>query len=323
MTKLGWRGILAVAMVALFPAAAMAQAWPSKAVKIVVPFAAGGATDVVARLLAQKLQETWGQPVVVEDRAGAGGNIGADVVAKSDPDGYTLLMTSGSIVTANPFMYRSMSFDPAKDLVAITNVATGPQVIAVSTNVPAKDLKEFIAYVKANPGKVNFGSAGVGTQTHLAAENFAYNAHLEMTHVPYKGESAALTDLIGCQIQMVTPNMGAAVNYIKQGKIKALAVTSRERNPALPDVPSASEAVPGFENSGWFGLMAPAGTPREVIDKIQRDSAKILLSDEFKAKLAQQGMVPVANSPADFAAAIKEESGRWQKIITERKLKAG
>src|SRR5512140_24093 len=266
MTKLGWGRALAAAMMALLPLTAAAQAWPTKPVKIVVPFAAGGATDVVARLLGQKLTEAWGQAVVVEDRAGAGGNIGADVVAKSPADGYTLLMTSGSIVTANPYMYRDMPFDPAKDLVPITNVATGPQVIAVNTNVPARDLKEFIAYAKAHPGTVNFGSAGVGTQTHLAAENFAYSAGVDMTHVPYKGESAALTDLIGGQIQLVTPNLGAAIAFIQQGKIKALAVTSRERVANLPDVPAASESLPGFENSGWFGLMAPAGTPKEVID---------------------------------------------------------
>jgi tripartite-type tricarboxylate transporter receptor subunit TctC len=323
MMKAGWRRALLAAVLALLPALAAAQAWPTRPVKIVVPFAAGGATDVVARLLAQKLQEAWGQPVVVEDRAGAGGNIGADAVAKSAPDGYTLLMTSGSIVTANPYMYRDMPFDAARDLVAITNVATGPQVIAVSPTVPAKDLAEFIAYVKANPGRVNFGSAGVGTQTHLAAENFAYTAGLEMTHVPYKGESAALNDLMGSQIQLVTPNLGAAVGFIRQGKIRALAVTSRERNPALPDVPSASEALPGFENSGWFGLMAPTGTPQEVIDKVARDSATILRSEEFKAKLAQQGMLPVGNSPADFAAAIREESARWARIIKDRHLKAG
>ena len=321
--KAGWRRALLAAVLALLPALAAAQAWPTKPVKIVVPFAAGGATDVVARLLAQKLQEVWGQPVVVEDRAGAGGNIGADAVAKAAPDGYTLLMTSGSIVTANPYMYRDMPFDAAKDLVAITNVATGPQVIAVSPTVPAKDLAQFIAYVKANPGRVNFGSAGVGTQTHLAAENFAYTAGLEMTHVPYKGESAALNDLMGSQIQLVTPNLGAAVGFIRQGKIRALAVTSRERNPALPDVPSASEALPGFENSGWFGLMAPTGTPQEVIDKVQRDSAVILRSEEFKAKLAQQGMLPVGNSPADFAAAIRDESARWARIIKDRHLTAG
>ena len=313
---------LVVTLAALAPAVASAQAWPTKPVKIVVPFAAGGATDVVARLLGQKLNEAWGQPVVVEDRPGAGGNIGADAVAKAAPDGYTLLMTSGSIVTANPFMYKSMPFDAAKDLVGITNVATGPQVIAVANSVPAKTLREFIAYVKANPGKVNFGSAGVGTQTHLAAENFAYAAGLDMTHVPYKGEAAALTDLVGGQIQMVTPNLGGAINLIKGGKIRALAVTSRERNHELPDVPAAAEVIPGFENAGWFGLMAPAGTPKEVVEKVYRDSAKILQSESFKAALAKQGMVPVGNSPADFQAAIREETGRWAKVIKERHLEA-
>jgi tripartite-type tricarboxylate transporter receptor subunit TctC len=314
------RIIAATFALSLVPGLAAAQAWPSKAVKIVVPFVAGGATDVVARLLAQKLTEAWGQSVVVENRAGAGGNIGADVVAKSPPDGYTMLMTSGSIVTANPYIYKSMTFDPAKDLVPITNVATGPQVIVVNTNVPAKDLREFIAMAKAAPGKVNYGSAGVGTQTHLAFENFLYSAGADMTHVPYKGEAAVITDLMGGQIQAATPNIGAAMGFIKDGKLRALAVTSRERNPQLPDVPAASEILPGFENAGWFGLMAPAGTPREVVDRIYRDSAKILTSDEFRAKLAQQGMVPVANSPADFAAAIRDESARWAKVVKERGL---
>jgi tripartite-type tricarboxylate transporter receptor subunit TctC len=314
--------LFAAALLGLVPLAGLAQSWPSKPVKIVVPFAAGGATDVVARLLAQKLGETWAQSVLVENRAGAGGNIGADAVAKSPGDGYTLLMTSGSIVTANPHMYKVMPFDAARDLVAITNVASGPQVIAVSENVPAKDLKELIALAKSQPKRVNFGSAGIGTQTHLAAENFAFAAGVELTHVPYKGESAAITDLIGGQIQLATPNLGAAIGFIQQGKIRALAVTSRERSPQLPEVPSASEVLPGFENAGWFGLMAPAGTPRDVIDRIHRDSAKILLSDEFRAKLALQGMVPIANSPADFAAAIREESARWARVIRERGLAA-
>ncbi|MGZ5034940.1 MAG: Bug family tripartite tricarboxylate transporter substrate binding protein [Usitatibacter sp.] len=312
--------IAAAALIAVAPGWAGAQSWPTKPVKIVVPFAAGGATDVVARLLGQKLTEAWGQSVIVEDRAGAGGNIGADVVAKSPPDGYTLLMTSGSIVTANPHIYKAMSFDPAKDLVPITNVATGPQVIVVNGDVPVKDLRELIAMAKASPGKVNYGSAGVGTQTHLAFENFLYAAGVDMTHVPYKGESAVITDLMGGQIQAATPNLGAAMGFIKDGKLHALAVTSRERNAQLPDVPAASEILPGFENAGWFGLMAPAGTPKDVIEKIHRDSAKILQSEEFRAKLAQQGMVPVANTPAEFGAAIREESARWAKVVAQRRL---
>ncbi|QJR12800.1 hypothetical protein DSM104443_03893 [Usitatibacter rugosus] len=314
--------LAAVALAAAVPSLAVAQAFPTKPVKIVVPFAAGGATDVVARLLAQKLQEAWGQPVVVENKAGAGGNIGADLVAKSPGDGYTLLMASGSIVTANPHMYKTLTYDPAKDLVPVTNVASGPQVIAVNPAVPAKDLKELVAMAKANPKTVNYGSAGIGTQTHLAAENFSYAAGIDMTHVPYKGESAAITDLMGGQIQLATPNLAAALNQIKEGKLRALAVTSKERSPQLPDVPAASEVLPGFENAGWFGLMAAAGTPKDVIDKIQKDSAKILLSPEFREKLTQQGMVPVANTPADFAVAIREESARWAKVIKERGLTA-
>ncbi len=322
MIERTWIRLLALAAFSLLPVLAAAQAWPARPVRMVVPFPAGGATDVVARLLAQKLSEAWGQSVIVENKAGAGGNIGADLVAKAAGDGYTLLMASGSIVTANPHMYKVMPFDAAKDFVPVTNVASGPQVIAVGPGSPVKDLKEFIAYAKAHPKAVNFGSAGIGTQTHLAAENFAYSAGLDLTHVPYKGESFALTDLMGGQIQMVSPNYGAAVSLIKDGKLRALGITSRERNAQLPDVPTVAEVLPGFENAGWFGLLVPAGTPRDVIEKVQRDSARILLADDFKAKLALQGMVPVANTPAEFAAAIRDESVRWGKVIRERGLSA-
>jgi tripartite-type tricarboxylate transporter receptor subunit TctC len=309
---------LACAALALVPHLAQAQAWPTRPVRLIVPFVPGGATDVVARLLGQKLGDVWGESVVVENRSGAGGNIGADAAAKSAPDGYTLFMTSGSIVTANQYLYKSLSYDPARDLVPITNVAAGPQVVVVSKDLPVRDLKELIAYAKANPGKINYGSAGVGTQTHLAAENFSYAAGIEMTHVPYKGEASVINDLLGGQIQLATPNLGAAIAYIQQGKLRALAVTSRDRIPQLPDLPAVAEVIPGFENVGWFGLMAPAGTPREIIDRVYRDSAKILGSEEFRARLAQQGMRPVANTPAEFAAQIRDESALWARVIRER-----
>jgi tripartite-type tricarboxylate transporter receptor subunit TctC len=315
-----WSRFTAAAILALVPALAAAQAWPSKPVKIVVPFAAGGTTDVVARQLAAKLQEAWGQTVVVENKAGAGGNIGADAVAKAPADGYTLLMTSGSIVTANPYMYKNMGFDPGKDLAPITNVASGPQVIVVANGLAAKDLREFIAYAKANPKKVNFGSAGIGTQTHLAGENLAFQAGLDLVHVPYKGEAAALTDLIGEQIQMVPANFAAALPQIQGGRVRCLAVTSKERHPQLKDCPAAAEVVPGFVNDGWWGLMAPTGTPRDILDKVQRDAAKILQSAEFKEGFAKQGMVPVANKPEELAAAIREEAKVWEKVIKERGL---
>ena len=314
------RWIMALAALAMAAAACAADTWPARTVRMIVPFPAGGATDVVARLLSQKLGEAWGQTVVVENRSGAGGNIGGEAAAHSPADGYTLFMTSGSIVTANPFMYKSLAYDPTKDFVAITNVASGPQVIIVPNDSSFKTLADLLAYAKANPKRVTFGSAGVGTQTHLASENFAYSAKVDLTHVPYKGESYAITDVMGGQIMMATVNLSAAINFIKQGKLRALAVTSPARSKELPDVPAVAETVPGFENAGWFGLMAPAGTPPEIVDKVYRDSAKILNSDEFRAKLAQQGMVPVANSPADFAAAIRSESAMWKKIIQERHL---
>jgi tripartite-type tricarboxylate transporter receptor subunit TctC len=313
---------LLVLMMAVVPPLARADAWPDKAVRIIVPFPAGGATDVVSRLLAQKLSEAWHQSVVVEDRAGAGGNIGADVVAKAAPDGYTLLMTAGGIVTANPFIYKSMTFDPAKDLVPITNVATGPQIVLVNNDFPAKTMKEFIDYVHANPGKVNFGSAGVGSQVHLAEENLAYSGKLDMVHIPYKGEALAITDLLGGQVQMVAPNLAAAINLVKQGKLRALGVTSATRNPQLPDVPAVAEAIPGFENAGWFGLMAPAGTPEAIVDKVYRDTAAALKGEDLKARFAQLGMAPVGNTPAQLAAAIKAESARWDKVVHERHLQA-
>jgi tripartite-type tricarboxylate transporter receptor subunit TctC len=299
---------------------AFAQGYPDKPVKIIVPFAPGGATDIVTRLVAQKLTEAWGQSVIVENRSGAGGNIGGEAAARSTPDGYTLFMTSGSIVTANQYIYKKMSFDPAKDLLPITNVASGPQVIVVNPNFPAKTLKEFIDAARAKPGALNFGHAGIGTQTHLAAENFLYAANLNVISIPYKGEGPAMTDLVANQINMVTANMPGAIGFINQGKLRAIAVTGKERSPQLPDVPAAAETLPGFENIGWFGLMAPAGTPKEVVNKVHRDTAKILDTTEMRARLYVLGMVPVGNTPAQFAEAIREESGRWAKVVRERKI---
>jgi len=301
-------------------AAASAQSYPDRPVRVVVPFSPGGATDIVTRVVAQKLTEAWGQTVVVDNRAGASGNIGADIVAKAAPDGYTILMTSGSIVTANAHMFRKLPYSPEKDLLAVTNVASGPQIIAVNPSQAAKTLKEFIAAAKAKPRAMTYGSAGVATQTHLAAENFIYTAGIDLIHVPYKGEGPALADLVGGQIQMVTPNLSAAIGFVKSGKLRALAVTSKERVRQLPDVPAAAETLPGFENLGWFGFVAPAGAPKAVIDQIYQDTVKVLQSPDIRTRFEQLGMVPVGNAPADFAKAIRQESVSWAKIIRERKL---
>ena len=299
---------------------AMAQAWPAKAVRIVVPFAPGGSTDVVARMLAQKLSTLWGQTVVVENRAGAGGNVGADAVAKSPSDGYTLLMASGSI-TINPHLYKSMAFDTKKDLLPISNVASGPMLVVVPDGSPIKSLKDLIAAAKAKPGSVNFGSAGVGSQVHLAAENLGDAAGIDINHVPYKGEAPAYTDLIGGQTQFMVGNFAAASALLGNGRLRALAVTGKQRQPQLPDVPTASEAgLAGFENYGWFGLLAPAGTPADVISKVQRDTAKVLTETETKARLFVQGMTPVASTPADFGKQMDAELLRWGTVVKNRKL---
>jgi tripartite-type tricarboxylate transporter receptor subunit TctC len=307
-------------LLALACSSAWALDYPGKPVRIIVPFAPGGATDIVTRLLAQKLTEAWGQSVIVENRAGAGGNIGGEAVARSTPDGYTLFMTSGSIVTANQYVYKKMSFDPAKDLLPITNVASGPQVIVVNPSFPAKTLKQFMDEARAKPGTLNYGHAGIGTQTHLAAENFLYTAKLDVTSIPYKGEGPAMTDLVANQINMVTANIAGAIGHISQGKLRALAVTGKQRSPQLPDVPAAAESLPGFENIGWFGLMAPAGTPKEIIDKVYRDTAKVLDTAEMRARFYVLGMAPVGNTPEQFALAIREESARWAKVVRERKI---
>lgn len=300
---------------------AQAQSFPAKPVRIVVPFSPGGATDIVTRLLAQRLIDAWGQTVVVENRAGAAGNIGAAEVAKAAPDGYTLLMTSGSIVTANQHIYRPMPFDPERDLAPITVVCSGPQLVIVPASSPHKTLKELIAAAKAKPGGMNYGHAGVGSQTHLAAENFLYAAGIEVTSIPYKGEGPAVTDVISGQLDLATVNMPAAVSFVRDGKLRALGVTSRERVAQMPEVPAVAETVKGFENVGWFGLMAPAGTPPAVIDRIYRDTAKALESTELKARLFVIGMAPVANTPAQFADRIREETRHWGEVVRKRNIK--
>lgn len=314
--------LLAAALLTLAGPGLAQEAWPGKPVRMIVPFAPGGSTDVIARMLGQKLAALWGQPVVIENRAGAGGNVGADAVAKSPGDGYTLLMASGS-VTINPALYKKMPFDTQKDLLPITNVAQGPMLVVVQDGAPYKTLKDLIAAAKAKPGSINFASAGVGSQVHLAGENFADAAGLDLQHVPYKGEALGYNDLIAGQVQMMVGNFAAASALLGPNRLRALAVTSKTRMPQLPEVPTAHEAgLPGFENIGWFGLLAPAGTPAAVIQKVQRDVAQVMGETEVKARLYVQGMSPVVNSTADFARQIDQELVRWAKVVAARKLQA-
>jgi tripartite-type tricarboxylate transporter receptor subunit TctC len=312
--------IFALCASALLSASAAAQGYPAKSVRIIVPFAPGGATDIVTRVVAQKLNEVWGQQVIVDNRAGAGGNIGGELAAKSTPDGYTIFMTSGSIITANQHIYKKMPFDPAKDLVPVTNVASGPQVLIVTPSFPPKTVKDLIALAKSRPRQISYGSAGFGSQTHLAAENFLYAAKIEIVHVPYKGEAPAIVDTMAGQVPFSTPNLAAAINYIQQGKLRALGVTSKKRSAQLPEVPAVAETLPGFENLGWFGFVVPTGTPKEIIDKIYRDTGKLLEAADVKSRFDGLGMVPVGNSPAEFTRYVREETDRWAKIVRERKL---
>ncbi|MGH6609459.1 MAG: Bug family tripartite tricarboxylate transporter substrate binding protein [Burkholderiaceae bacterium] len=312
--------VFALAAMLSFGAFGQSTDYPNRTVRIVVNFAPGGATDIVARMLAQRLTDLWGQSVVVENRAGAAGNIGAAEVAKAAPDGYTLLMTSGSVMAANQHIYKNMGFDPQKDLIPITMVASGPQVIVVHPSVPAKTLKELIDLAKAKPGTLNYGHAGIGSQTHLAAENFLFSTGIEIQNIPYKGEGPAVSDLVAGQINMATPNMPAAIGFINGGKLRALAVTSKERSPALPNVPAASETVPGFENAGWFGLAAPAGTPQPIIDKIARDTAKALDTTDTRARLFVLGMSPAPMTPQAFSKLIQNQVGRWATVVKQRKI---
>ena len=312
--------ILAFVAAALFSVAAQAQSWPTKPVKFIVPFPPGGATDISARMLGEQLSRIWGQQVVIENRGGAGGGVGAAEAARATPDGYTLFFPSGSVVTANQHIYAKMAYNPEKDFVPVTNVVTGPQVLTVPANSPFKTVKDLIDYGKANPGKLTFGHAGIGSQTHLAAENFVYQAKIEAQAVPYRGEGPGLAALLGGETNFFVGNVAASIGHINGGRLRALGVTSKTEAPQLPGVPPIAKTVPGFENAGWFGIVAPTGTPNEIVQKVYRDTKKALEDTRMKARLYAQGLAPVGNTPEEMAKAMKEETALWAKVVRERKI---
>ena len=312
--------VLALVASLAISAAAHSQAWPTKPVRFIVPFPPGGATDISARMIGQKLGEIWGQTVVIENRGGAGGGVGATEAARAAPDGYTLFFPSGSVVTANQHIYAKLGYDPEKDFVPVTNVVSGPQVLVVNAGSPYKTVKDLIDAGRANPGKFTFGHAGIGSQTHLAAENFVNSAKINALSVPYKGEGPSLIGLIGGETTFLVTNLAAALSHINGGKLRALGVTSKTEAPQLPGVPPIAKTLPGFENTGWFGIVAPAGTPREIIEKVYRDTKIALESTEMKARFFAQGMAPVGNSPEEFGKAMKAETVMWAKIVKERNI---
>jgi tripartite-type tricarboxylate transporter receptor subunit TctC len=308
-------GVLSIFLAAAAPPA-IAQGYPNRPIKYVVPYPPGGPLDTVARLLGQKVSERIGQPVIVENKPGAGGNIGADAVAKSPADGYTILMGAVATHAINPTLYSKIPYDPIKDFTPITLIGVTPNVLVVSAALPVKDVGEFIAYAKANPGKLNFGSGSSGSAGHLAGELFKSMAGVDMAHIPYKGAAPAMQDLLAGQIQLMFDNMASALPQVKGGKIRALAVTTPRRSIYAPDLPTIAESgLPGFDVSTWFGLFAPANTPKEAVARLHDEFVRALALPDVKEKLANLGIEPVGNKPEEFAAYIKTEAAKYGDVI--------
>jgi tripartite-type tricarboxylate transporter receptor subunit TctC len=309
-------GLLTFLALAVAPFAHAQDDYPNRTVRIIVPFAPGGSTDVVARILADKLGTDLKQSFVVENRAGAGGNIGADAVAKASPDGYTLLMGTTGVLAINKYLYKEMSFDPERDLVPVSYTSLITNILVVNPQVPAKTVSELVALARAKPGSLTFASSGAGSSTHLSAELFKSMAGVDILHVPYKGSSQAITDLMGGQVTMLFDNAPSSIPFVEQGKLRALAVTSTKRLPNLPDVPTLDEAgVKGYESLSWSGIMAPAGTPKRVIDKLNAAIEKILRDPDVKQRFASLGVEPVGGPPEAFSRHIRAESEKWARVV--------
>lgn len=300
---------------------AIAQAWPAKPVRMIVPIAGGGSTDAIARLVGTKLGEIWGHTVLVENRPGGSTMIGAEVVARATPDGYTMLMAT-SAFPANFSLFRKVPYK-LSDFAPISNVAESPNVLAVHPSVPAKSVKELITLLRSRPGQINYGSGGVGGSTHLAAELFKLLAKVDVVHIPYKGGGPAVADLLGGQISMIFGNLPAVLPHVNTGRINVLAIASAKRSPTMPNLPTMDEAgVPGFEASTWAGLLMPAGTPPAIINKFFADLQKIYAQPDMKERMATGGFEAIGSSPKEFAAYIEMEIARWEKVIRAAGIKA-
>lgn len=295
------------------------QTYPLRPVRLIVPFAPGGSTDIVGRLLAERLKEGWGQTVIVDNRGGAGGVVGAEIAARATPDGYTLLLPSGSIMTAHKYMYK-LPFDPDKAFLPITNVVRSPQVVLVANNVQPKTVKGLISLASSKPDSLKYGSAGVGSQIHLGAEMLLHAAGINGVHVPFSGGGPALVALASGEIQLLVPNLPSGMTLIKNGRARAIAVTSKKRSDQLPDIPTVAETIPGFESEGWFGLVGPAKLPGPILQSIHAATVKVLRDPQNKPRFDSLDVLPVGNSPSEFAEDIRSESKIWEKIIRERKL---
>jgi tripartite-type tricarboxylate transporter receptor subunit TctC len=318
LLTLGFVALLSVAASNLpAPGASAADApWPSRPIHLVVPYPPGGPLDAVARLTAQKVSADLGEPIVVDNKAGAGGNIGADAVAKAAPDGYTLLLGAVATHAINPSLYASMPFDSQRDFEPVTQLASTPNVLIVNPALPVKSVAEFIAYAKAHPGALNFGSGSTGSAGHLAGELFKRMAGIEMTHVPYKGAAPAMQDLIAGQVNLMFDNLASALTQIKAGKVRALAVTTAKRTPLAPDLPTIAESgLPGFDINTWFGVFVPAKTPRAIVQRLHDEFAKALAQPDVREKMLGLGAEPVASTPEQFGAYVRSEAAKYAKIV--------
>ena len=295
--------------------------FPAKPITIIVPAPPGGTADISMRIIAHKLNENLGQQIIIDNRPGAGGMIASQLVAKAGPDGYTVLMnyTSHAI---NPYLYKKLTYDSLKDFAPVTLLGLTPLVLAVHPSVPVKTVSEFLAYAKAHPGKLNYGSAAIGGASHLGGELLKMKAGIDIVHIPYKGGAAAAADLITGQIQMLFDSLLPLQPHIKAGKVRALGVTSAKRMEIAPDLPALAETVPGFESSAWFGILAPASTPRELVARLNAEFLKVLRTPEVKQKLTKQGFVVVGNSPEEYGAFLKSEMDKWSKVIQAAGIKA-
>jgi tripartite-type tricarboxylate transporter receptor subunit TctC len=303
-------------------AAAAAQSFPTRPVKLIVPFPPGGGTDILARPIAQKLSAKWGQPVIIDNRGGAGGNIGTKAAADAEPDGYTIILGVLGTHAVNQSLYANAGFDSTRDFAAITMVANTPNIVVVHPSVPVKSVKELIDYAKANPGKLNYATPGNGTPSHLATEMFKSQAGVNLTHVPYKGSGPALADMLGGQTQVWIANAPVVLPHIKAGKLRALATTSAKRPAIAADLPTLNEAgLRGYEADTWYGLFAPAKTPKPILDKIHADVVAVLRSAEIRERFAAQGAEVVANSSEEFTKKLHEDVAKWKRVIADLKLR--
>ena len=299
------------------------QAYPTKPIRIIVPFPAAGTADIMARIIGQKMAPAWGQQVLIDNRAGAGGNIGAELAAKAPPDGYTLFLCTVGTHAIHQTLYTKLAFDPIKDFAGIAYIAGVPNVAVVHPSVPVKSVKELIAFIRARPGQINFGSPGSGSSVHMSGEMLKVMAGLNMIHVPYKGNPQAVTDLMSGQIELMVTNMPSVIPYIRSGRLRALAVTTKQRSAALPDVPTMEQAgEPGYESSAWFGLVGQAAMPREIVMKLNAEVVRILKLPDVKENLANQGGEPLFMSADEFSAFIRDETAKWGKVVKAAGVRA-